>query len=40
MKKQVLIKDFDGEVEPIIEDDELFIKGVGNINFITRQTGM
>lgn len=34
-----LIKDFDGEIEYEIVDDEAFIKGVGNINFITRQTG-
>ena len=34
-----LIKDFDGEIEYHIVDDEVFIKGVGNINFITRQTG-
>lgn len=34
-----LIKDFDGDVDYIVEDDEAFIKGTGNINFITRQTG-
>lgn len=35
-----LIRDFDGSVEYIVEDEEVFIKGTGNINFITRQTGM
>jgi hypothetical protein len=34
-----LIKDFDGDIEYIVEDDEAFIKGTGSINFITRQTG-
>lgn len=34
-----LIKDFDGDIEYITEDDEAFIKGIGNVNFITRQTG-
>lgn len=34
-----LIEDFDGEIEYIVFDDEVFIKGTGNINFITRQTG-
>lgn len=34
-----LIKDFDGEVEYCVEDYEVFIRGTGNINFITRQTG-
>lgn len=32
------IKDFDGEIEYIIYNDEVFIRGFGNVNFITRQT--
>jgi hypothetical protein len=35
-----LIKDFDGDVEYIVDNDEAYIKGIGNINFITRQTGL
>jgi len=35
-----LIKDFDGEVTYEVVNDEVFIKGVGNVNFITIQTGL
>ena len=34
------IKDFDGVVEYVVNDDEVFIVGTGNINFITKQTGL
>lgn len=34
-----LIKDFDGEVEYVVDDDEAFIVGSGSHNFITRQSG-
>lgn len=36
-----LIKDFDGEIEDHVigDDPEVVIRGIGNINFITRQTG-
>lgn len=35
-----LIKDFDGEIECIVEGDVVFIRGIGNINFLTNQTGL
>lgn len=34
-----LIKDFDGEIEYEVWEDEAYIRGTGNINFVTRQTG-
>ena len=34
-----LIKDFDGEVDFEIVDDEVSVVGKGNINFYTQQTG-
>jgi hypothetical protein len=34
-----LIENFDGDVQYIIEDDSVYIKGIGNVNFITNQTG-
>ena len=34
-----LIKDFEGDVEYVVSNDEAFIRGTGNINFITRQSG-
>ena len=33
------LKDFDGDIEYIVYNDEAFIRGTGNINFVTRQTG-
>ena len=35
-----LIKDFDGEVEFVVENNEVLVVGKGNINFIGRQTGL
>lgn len=35
-----IIKDFDGDIEYIIDDEQAYIKGTGNINFITMQTGL
>jgi len=32
-----LIKDFHGDIEYDIRDDEAYIEGTGNINFITKQ---
>lgn len=34
-----LIKDFDGEVEFVVKNDEVSVVGKGNINFFTKQTG-
>jgi hypothetical protein len=34
-----LIKDFDGDIEIINTGEEVYIKGTGNINFYTKQTG-
>lgn len=33
-----LIKDFDGEVDFVIEEDEVKVVGKGNIDFVGRQT--
>lgn len=34
-----LIENFDGEIEYLIDGDQAYIRGKGNINFITIQTG-
>ena len=34
-----LIKDFDGDIVYEVNGDEAQIRGTGNINFVTRQTG-
>lgn len=35
-----LIKDFDGDIIAVTENDELHLEGKGNINFYTAQTGL
>ena len=35
-----LIKDFDGEVDFVIEEDEVRVVGKGNIDFVGLQTGI
>ena len=35
-----VIKNFDGEVEFSVEEDEVSVIGTGNINFYTKQTGL
>jgi hypothetical protein len=35
-----LIKDFDGDIIYEVNGDEAQIRGTGNINFVTRQTGL
>ena len=36
-----LIENFDGDIEYLVEDGEnAYIRGIGNINFITTQTGL
>lgn len=34
------IKDFHGDVNIIVVNDEVFVEGKGNINFVTKQTGL
>lgn len=33
------IKDFHGEVEDVVDNNQVYIVGTGNVNFITTQTG-
>lgn len=35
-----LIENFDGNIIFIVDKGELFVVGTGNINFVTRQTGL